>query len=156
MWQRIQTLWWIISIVAMAIFIGQDIILLASKGKTLADLALSPMGVHELLADGKTLYTNWVGAALAGVSIAMSVICIFIYKMRTFQLRLSVLNSLLLLGLLLSLGYITYLVMTRTGVSFSGITVWLSLPLVSIIAQIMAARAVLKDEVLIRMSERLR
>lgn len=156
MWQRIQTLWWLISIVAMSIFIGQDIILLTSEGSPVADLSLSPLGVHTLLGEEKVIYSNWVGAIIAGVSIALSAVSIFIYKMRTFQLRLSILNALVLVGLILSIAYITYLIQVRSGAVFSGITVWLCLPLVAIIAQTMAARSVLNDEVLIRMSERLR
>lgn len=154
MWQRIQTLWWLIAIVAIALFVSQDFLLYRSAGQMLPDLVQSSTGVETL--SGQVVYSNYIVAALAGISLIGSLICIFIYKMRTFQLRLSVLNALILVGLMLSIGYTCYRFTTLSGADFAGITLWLSLPLIAIIAQVLATRAVLKDEVLIRMSNRLR
>lgn len=76
--------------------------------------------------------------------------------MRSFQLRLSILNALVLIGVLLCVAYTGYRFVSISGAEFAGIRLWLSLPLIAIIMQVLAALAVLKDETLVRMSNRLR
>lgn len=152
MWQRIQTLWWLLAIVAMALFGTQSILLYTAAGELLPSHALHSYGV-QMIADGQLVERNYLVAILTGVSIALSVVSIFAYKMRTFQFRLSVLGCIVLLGILCAVAYLAYLV--PEGVSV-GITVWLSMPLVALILQLMAIRGVLKDEMLVRMSSRIR
>lgn len=152
MWQRIQTLWWLLSIVAITLFATQDILLYTQAGELLPKYALHSYGVVEL-ASGLTVQSILLLAILSGLSIAVSIASVAIYKMRTFQFRLSVLNCVILLGMLASVGYLAYLSPDNNTV---GITVWLSMPLVALILQLMAIRAVLKDEMLVRMSNRIR
>lgn len=152
MWQRIQTLWWLLAMLAMGLFSTRAILLYTAAGELLPEYALHSYGVRAL-ADGQTTEANYLVAILSGVSIALSAISILIYKMRTFQFRLSVLNCIVLLASLCAVGYLGYLV--PEGVSV-GITVWLSMPLVALILQLMAIRGVLKDEMLVRMSNRIR
>lgn len=163
MWQRIQTLWWVLSIVAIALFATQDILLYEFKahGISLLQCVQSSTGISpkSALLDEIGIhvsYNNYSVAILSGISIVLSLVSIFIYKMRTFQLRLSILNALVQVGILLAVAYTGYMFTSQAGASFAGITVWLSLPLVGIILQVMAARAVLQDEMLVRMSNRIR
>lgn len=152
MWQRVQTLWWLLSIVVISLFATQDILLYTQVGELLPRYALHSYGIVSL-ADGMTMQSILLLAILSGVSIAVSLASVLIYKMRTFQFRLSVLNCIVLLGMLAAVAYLAYLTPDSQSV---GITVWLSMPLVALILQLMAIRAVLKDEMLIRMSNRIR
>lgn len=155
MWQRIQTLWWIISILAIALFGLSDFLLYRMSGAALPKFAQSSLGVYDLVSK-ESIYQSWSVAVISGISIALSLVCIFIYRMRPFQIRLSVLNALVQLGLLATLAYLAYDFTQQSGTEFAGVTAWLSLPFVGIITQILAARAVLQDELLIRMSNRIR
>lgn len=155
MWQRIQTLWWLLAIVAMGLFAGNEVLLFTLGGELVPKLALTSCGIEERIS-GEVWQSNWLLAILSGLSIVLSVVSIFIYKMRTFQMRLSILNIFVLLG---TLGAVVYLAYKTVGVEESisvSITVWLSMPLVAIILQALAARSVLADEMLVRMSNRLR
>lgn len=84
----------------------------------------------------------------------ISLTSIFIYKMRAFQIRLSILNALVLLGLVGMIAYLGFNFQSE-GASL-GIKAWLALPFISIIFQALAAQGVIKDELIIRMSNRLR
>lgn len=159
MWQRIQTVWWILSILAVTLFGLQDILYFRSDlvgGAALFVQTSTGVALKTDLLDTGALYTNWTTAILLGFSVVISLTSIFIYKMRPFQLRLSILNALVLVGALLSVGYTAYRFSSTAGASFSGVSMWLSLPFIAIILQLLAARAVLQDEMLVRMSQRIR
>lgn len=150
MWQRIQTLYLIIIALLMGLFAFSDIFILSSTdGKavildawTLRDLSTqtSQAGVWGM----------GVLAILAGV-LAVSVI--FIYRNRVLQARLSTLNALLLVGLVGLMGYAGYT--TSAGLSL-GFKFAIAYPLVAVILQVMAIRAIWLDEALVRTSQRLR
>lgn len=150
MWQRIQTLYLIIIALLMGLFAFSDIFILSSTdGKavildawTLRDLSTqtSQAGVWGM----------GVLAILAGV-LAVSVI--FIYRNRVLQARLSTLNALLLVGLIGLMGYAGYT--TSAGLSL-GFKFAIAYPLVAVILQVMAIRAIWLDEALVRTSQRLR
>lgn len=155
MWQRIQTLWWLLAIVAMVLFASNEVLLFSLSGEVVPKLALTGCGIEERVS-GELWQSNWLIAILSGVSVVLSLVSIFIYKMRTFQMRLSILNIFVLLG---TLGAVAYLAYKTVGIEETisvGITVWLAMPLVAIILQALAARSVLADEMLVRMSNRLR
>lgn len=155
MWQRIQTLWWLLSIIAVALFASQNILLYSIGGEVLPSQALRSYAVINL-SDGATFNSSYSLAILSGISIVISAVSIAIYKMRTFQLRLSILNALILFGTMCLLGFMAYEDKgSSVGVEL-GVTLWTSFPLVGIILQVLAARAVLQDEMLVRMSNRIR
>lgn len=155
MWQRIQTLWWLVAAVAVALFASTDFLLYSVAGTTLPNLGQNSLGV-EVLSSRDVLYQSYSVAVVAGISVALSLLSIFIYKMRPYQIRLSLLNTLLILGMLGVIAYTSYDFMEQSGAAFAGVTAWLSLPFVGIIAQLLALRGVLHDEMLVRMSNRIR
>lgn len=156
MWQRIQTVWWILASLIMALFAVQDLLLffVSGQGATVG-YVLTSMGVARI-SDGDVVYSTWAISVLAWTSVALSLVSISIYKMRPFQLRLSILNALILVGLIVYIGYVAYSFYSQVGAVGYGFKVWLALPIITIILQIMAARGVLRDETLVRMSSRLR
>lgn len=155
MWQRIQTLWWLLSIIAVALFASQNILLYSFGGEVLPSMALRSYGMVEL-PDGNLVGSSYPLVVLSGLSIVISAVSIAIYKMRTFQLRLSILNALILFGTMCLLAFMAYQDKSSSEGVGLGVTLWTSLPLVGIILQVLAARAVLQDEMLVRMSNRIR
>lgn len=160
MWQRIQTVWWLIAILAVAWFSLQDFAyyhMPATPNDSYQDIAHNAFGMSIKIGDSTAgIYTSWAVAILCGISVIISLVSIFIYKMRPYQIRLSVLNALVLVGLLGVILYQGYNFTSGGRAVFDGISVWLSMPLVAIVAQLLAARAVIQDELLVRMSNRLR
>ena len=152
MWQRIQTVWWILSILCIALFATQDLLLFTPNGESIPSFVLRSYGLVEIASD-TTIKSSYSLLIIEAISIIIS-LSIFIYKMRAFQIRLSILNAFVLLGLV---GMIAYLGFDFQSAGASlGIKVWLALPFISIIFQALAAQGVIKDELIIRMSNRLR
>ena len=153
MWQRIQTVWWILSILSIALFATQDLLLFTPNGESIPSFVLRSSGLVEIASD-TTIKSSYSLLIIEAISIIISLTSIFIYKMRAFQIRLSILNAFVLLGLI---GMIAYLGFDFQSAGASlGIKVWLALPFISIIFQALAAQGVIKDELIIRMSNRLR
>lgn len=153
MWQRIQTVWWILSILSIALFATQDLLLFTPNGESIPSFVLRSSGLVEI-ASNTTIKSSYSLLIIEAISIIISLTSIFIYKMRAFQIRLSILNAFVLLGLV---GMIAYLGFDFQSAGASlGIKVWLALPFISIIFQALAAQGVIKDELIIRMSNRLR
>lgn len=155
MWQRIQTIWWLIAVFALGLFLCSDFLLFSLGSTSVPNLAQSSLGIHVLGPNTK-MYTSYSVAVIAGISLVLSLASIFIYKMRPYQIRLSILNAFLLLGLIGAIAYTGYDFINQSGAKFAGVTAWLSLPFVAIVAQLLAARGVLQDELLVRMSNRIR
>lgn len=153
MWQRIQTVWWILSILCIALLATQDLLLFTPNGESIPSFVLRSYGLVEIASD-TTIKNSYSLLIIEAISIIISLTSIFIYKMRAFQIRLSILNAFVLLGLV---GMIAYLGFDFQSAGASlGIKVWLALPFISIIFQALAAQGVIKDELIIRMSNRLR
>ncbi len=153
MWQRIQTVWWLLALVLMAVMPWQDLFIFTKEAES---LVLNASNFSEgFLLEGLSLILWNTVLPLSMLSALISLVSIFIYKKRILQMRLSTLNSLLLLALIGVLSYIAYEHCATLVYDF-GFTFYLSFPLVSFIAQLLARRGVVKDETLIRVSQRLR
>ena len=129
--QRIQTVWWIASAAA------------------LAALFFLPLFNFE---NGDFVITkNCMGLTITiGITILVSIINIFLYTNRMLQVRIG--YGLIFLNLMVGffIGVHYYL---DKGTQ---LLPWITLPLVSLILQILAMRAVKKDEALIKSMDRLR
>lgn len=154
MWQRIQTVWWILSILCIALLATQDLVLFGLGSESAPLYTLRSYGISEI-ATGVTIKSSYLLLILEGISIALSLISIFIYRMRPFQIRLSILNALVLIGLVGAIAFLAFSYQAETSASL-WYKAWLSLPFIAIIFQVLATQAVIKDELLIRMSRRIR
>lgn len=123
-------MWWIASVAALA---------------ALFVLPLFTVESEDFLA------ANCTGLAISiGIAILLSVISIFLYTNRMLQVRIG--YSLIFLHLLM-LFFIGAHYYFDKGTRFLP---WAALPLVSLILQVLAVRAVKKDETLIKSMDRLR
>ena len=88
---------------------------------------------------------------LFSIALAAQLLAIVALKSRTLQMRLSNLAALLLLGLQIWMAVSYFTADPRPALSFTAI-----FPIVAAILDFLAARAILKDELLVRSASRLR
>ncbi|MBO4426889.1 MAG: DUF4293 family protein [Bacteroidales bacterium] len=88
---------------------------------------------------------------LASVALVLEFLALTVYRHRIFQMRTAVFAALILLGLQIWIGVDYY--MAEDKAAFGIATV---LPAVAIILDVLAARAILADELLVRSASRLR
>lgn len=151
MWQRIQTVWLVLAFVAMIALLFLPIGIFAT-----------PQGIwimynwstRPLIGVG-TVMNHWGLFVLALIIALLSLYIVFLYKKRKLQMRLT------MLGMLLTVGYLVYYTveavkLTNALQASYGFKFALALPIITIILLFMARRAIRKDEVLVRMSNRLR
>ena len=88
---------------------------------------------------------------LFSIALAAQLLAIVALKSRTLQMRLSNLAALLLLGLQIWMAVSYFTADPRPSLSFTAI-----FPIVAAILDFLAARAILRDELLVRSASRLR
>jgi len=79
---------------------------------------------------------------------------IFLYKNRMLQIRMSIFNSLLLVGYYIA--FIAFYFALKSDANLFRIGWALCLPLVSIVLNVLAIRAIGRDEVMVKAADRLR
>jgi hypothetical protein len=131
--QRIQTVWWLVSIVA------------------LGTLTMAPL---FKFGDPLTSFTAFhhchflFGTAIAAA--VLTLVTIFLYKKRKLQIKLGYVLYVLHVLMFIAIGAHYYL---DKGTEF---TPWVALPAVSLVCQIIAIGGVKKDEALVKSMDRLR
>lgn len=150
MWQRIQTVWLLLAALCMVLLFFFPI---AHVG----DYELSSLFLYQ---EDNVLRVMWELAALDALVVVLALLTIVLFKKRKMQMHLCIFNILLTIGygiLVFFLGFRFSDKIQQEGLNFGLVpTVWLLLPVLSIFFFILAFRNIRKDEILIRMSNRLR
>lgn len=151
MWQRIQTVWLVLAFAAMIALLFLPIGVFATPQ---GNWIMYNWSTRPLIGVG-TVMNHWGLFVLALIIALLSLYIVFLYKKRKLQMRLT------MLGMLLTVGYLVYYTvevakLTNTLQASYGFKFALALPIITIILLFMARRAIRKDEVLVRMSNRLR
>ena len=147
--QRIQTLY-LLAVVALGIaLIWLPIVqLVTPETESLQVWELSALG-------GAPLQGLW-GLLVTTILIPLlALIDIFLYKKRLVQARLNIFTVMLCLGYYGVLAIYIWLAKMSLGVEWH-ILPWASFPLLCLILTMMATRAILKDEALVRAADRIR
>lgn len=146
--QRIQSVYLllvtIVLIIAMCIPFGSYY----AAGATYKFTALSISG------EGVS-YSTWGLFVLLLLSTLIAFVTIFLYRKRMLQIRLSIFNTLLLIGYYIAFWYFMATFKNEMDATFQ-ISWSLSLPLIALILNYMAIRGIGKDEVLVKAADRLR
>ena len=155
MWQRIQTVFLVIAIIALIGAILFPVWMHSAVGQS-----------HKLFAfhysitgqSGEMITREYMPycltAILAVASITLSIIEIGKYKDRMLQMKLGALNSLFLAGTILSAFYFSNQLAKEFHGGQFGLGLWL--PGVAVICNLLANRFIRRDEKLVRDSNRLR
>jgi hypothetical protein len=148
--QRIQTVYLLgvagLLIVSMCLPLGY---FTAVVGET---YTFTPLGIRT----GDDFQSSWGLFCLLLLSSIVALATVLLYKRRMLQVRMTIFNSLLLIGFYVA--FIAFYLVFRgdnPGVSFR-IHWALCLPLVSIILNYLAICAIYRDEVIVRAADRLR
>jgi hypothetical protein len=84
----------------------------------------------------------------------IELLTIFCYRVRVLQVRMVIFSSLLIVGYYLAAGAF-YLALSGDGLSFTP-SVGIVLPLIGIVLNYLAGRAILRDEAMVHAADRLR
>lgn len=87
---------------------------------------------------------------LLGVACFMQVVAILAYKFRLFQMRTAIIAAIMLLGLQIWMA-VAYLTGDKTAFNITAV-----FPVVAAILDVLAARSIFSDELIVRNSSRLR
>lgn len=155
MWQRIQTLWLLLALVAMGVFSFMDLLVLTPRGDVASQQSVTLTAWQLTDVSGMYQHTAWIAGILSVISIVLSILTVLLFRNRKLQRRLTTFNILVLVGLLVYLGIIAWQLTSSSEVEL-GIKFALSLPLVSIILLYLALRGIIHDDILVRMADRLR
>lgn len=148
--QRIQTLY-LLAIVILGITLCFQPVLQFVSPEEAAELQ-----VYELSALGGAPLQGLWGLLVTTLLIPLlALVDIFLYKKRILQARLNIFTAMLCLGYYGVLALYIWLAKMSMGVDWH-ILPWASIPLVCMVLTIMATRAILKDEALVRAADRIR
>ena len=145
--QRIQSVYLSISVLLIGL------LFFLPFAEIVKDGAIYLFNFKGILLDGVVKETGSIITAFIFVIIALHLIAIFSYKNRKQQIKIVFSVILVLVGLLGAFVYYTYFLFSGAIVSFK---FGVALPLVAIILDYLAIRAIGKDEALIRSIDRIR
>ncbi len=150
--QRIQTVYLLLSVVAVAVCLALPLGHYTTEAHqmvaTLTNLCI------KAAADGSRAFTPWALGALLIIEGMLSLTAIFLFRRRALQMRVCSLCILLLVGYYVVLA-VAALRLGTDGGSFRP-TLTAGLPLVAMVLDYMAFRAILRDEMLVRSLDRIR
>lgn len=138
MWQRIQTLYLLISTVLVAVLFFSDLY-------TVTD----PDGMRHVT---YLQFQKPYFAILLGILAAMVILALVTFKVRILQMRLATLSALVALGMQAWLAYY-YFTLPKDAVTFRWTVIF---PLVICICNLLAARGCFQDQLMVESAYRIR
>lgn len=148
--QRIQTIYLLLvtallvasMCLPMGNFIGADAV---------SAYAFKPLGVNM----GQAFQSTWGMFGILLLSAVISLSSIFLFKNRVLQIRMAIFNSILLVGYYLV--FLAFMFVLKRDLSATFQISWaLCLPLVAIILNCLAVRAIGRDEVMVKSADTFR
>ena len=145
--QRIQTVYILLSGILTAVLYKLKLADLTANSELMEFFAKGISKGDELVFSGLSLLV------FIGIITLLHLLSLFLYKKRILQIRILVFTIILLLGLFGMFFYFTYMGFEGAKVAFK---VPVAFPLVAVILDWLAIRAIGKDEALIRSLNRIR
>lgn len=147
--QRIQSVYLLLVtallITSMCLPVGSFI------GADAAMYTFKPLGVEV----GGTFYSTWGVLGILLLSSIVAFATIFLFKNRMLQIRMSIFNSILLIGYYMA--FLAFMFVLKRDLNASFQISWaLCFPLICIILNYLAIRAIGRDEVMVKAADRLR
>lgn len=154
MWQRVQTVFLGVAIVALLASLVFPVWMVDVNGER---IVLTSFYLMEGPADATTFtpFPYSITAMLSVAAITLAIIEIFKYKNRVTQMKIGALNSFFLVGVILASFYFSNDLMKSINAGGAyGLGMWL--PGVAVLCNLLANRFIRQDEKLVRDSNRLR
>lgn len=152
--QRIQTLYLLIitALVAVTLFVRLAWFAGDSGEYDLYAFALKTAG-------GESVQPTFYMGVLLVLAAALPLVTIFLFRRRMLQIRLCVVEMVLLLGAVVMEGvyyFLSWRVFSDQAFHTQGFKPAIALPLVCLLFAYLAARAIFRDELLVRAADRIR
>jgi hypothetical protein len=152
--QRIQTIYLLIGTFLLALLYSNPIAEIV-----VSDTLYLTLWHYKIVSVNSELFTaqsTWPITVLLSVVIIIQVASIFLYRKRQLQIRLGIFSILLMFGLLGMIYFFTkYTLHTMDGVK--SVFLWpVVCPMIAVILNYLAIKAIQKDEKLVRSYERIR
>jgi len=149
MWQRIQTLFLLVSAILLIILFFSPLAVLQINDDTFYEIYIKGF-VNE-----NTVQYSYSLIFFNLIILLLNIIIIFLFKKRILQMRLCVYNFLLLLGIQ---GIIIYVIYSSSSKLNAEVFLEYSviLPIISAILHLLAFKYIKKDEELVRSADRIR
>lgn len=145
--QRIQTVYLVISTILLGLLFLIPFAEIAKEG------IIYLFNYKGILADGALKFNGYAISILIGVLVILHAVTILNYKNRIRQIRFLVLSILLMLGLFGMFFFFIHFTFGDAQVSYK---VSIFFPLITVMLDYLAIRAIGKDEALIRSIDRIR
>jgi hypothetical protein len=150
--QRIQTLFLAFALIIMGLLLWLPLGEITANEKI---YAFSLSGVVDVIT-GQCTYQTWGLKVLTGIILLFQVVIIFSYKKRVGQARMAALNILLMLIFVIACWLFVKSSAKSLGYAIYSLKVFLAFPLISVLLNYMAIRAIRRDEALVRSVDRIR
>ena len=152
--QRIQSLYLLIITALMAVTLFSRLAWFGGEGQEFGLYAFALKG-----ADGELLHPAVYLGILLSLAAVLPMVTIFLYRRRMLQIRLCVVEMVLLVGSAVMEGIYYYLgcrVVSELPFATHGVGISIVLPVVSLLFAWLASRAIFRDELLVRSVDRIR
>ncbi len=157
--QRIQTLYLTLAVVlgTMLCFFSPVSFISPEGAENFRQLTISFKGIQDITNPAiPVTLMNTISLDIISVAIPLlALVDIFLYKKRIIQARLNVITVVLCAGWYAVLAVYVWFAKMNFFVEWY-ITPWAAIPLVNLVLTLMATRAILKDEALVRAADRIR
>ena len=147
--QRIQTLYLLIIAALMAVTLFSGLAWFAGDA---GEFGLYAFGLKT--AEGELVQSTVYMGVLLALACALPLVTVFLFRRRLLQIRLCVVEMVLLLGSLVMEG--VYYFLSWRVFHTQGFKPAIVLPLVCLLFAYLAARAIFRDELLVRAADRIR
>ncbi len=117
------------------------------------EVLFEAMGIYL---NGSLSDSTWGLFVIGAISSLLSLVTLFLYKKRMLQIRLSIFNTVVMVGFYLFFGFLLYRVNDVDNLHFQRVGVGIIMPVIAIILTILAIRRIGADEALVRSLNRLR
>lgn len=156
MLQRIQTLYLTIVLILSCLTLFSPVANLFNK-EDLTFYEINYRGICLIENDSKTPVSSvWALTAISAIVPLVTLATIFCYKKRMLQIRLSIFNLIIMIGYYVILFIYIWFATKNLPASHWNLKIVSAFPLVNIILTILAMRAIVRDEKLIKSLNRLR
>lgn len=148
--QRVQTVFLLLAAACMVLACVLTLATLTFNGDV---ITFEAMG---FFLNGQIIFSSWGLFIIGTLSAALSIATVFFYKKRMLQIRLTVINIVLMIGFYLFFIFLIFMRNPEASTSFEKIGGGLIMPLIAIIFSYLAIRKIGEDEMLVRSLNRLR
>lgn len=152
--QRIQTIYLLVITALMAVTLFTPLAWFASDAGEFRLFAFALKG-----AEGETVQATLYMGVLLALASALPLVTIFLFKRRLLQIRLCVVEMVLLVGALAMEAvyyFLSWRVFSDMTFHTQGFRPAIALPLVCLLFAYLAARAIFRDELMVRAADRIR